>query len=386
MPSEIEPPGRPSSLMGVASTPAVAALFALAVGFGQDEAAGQAVFTPEVIGTAVAPWSETHGVTLLAGERIACTIDSYEGQIHCLDMAGTVVGVFGREGEGPGEFGSPASLARGEEGTVGVADLDLGRFTVFEPTGAYLTTVRLPGTTFSPTPSFGEVLSGVSFNFGVMMAGGNSGTLMTRFDVNVASGQVVREEASPRGPWDVECEPVIWGTPDRDDGWVFVACEGHLVFVGDSGDAIVVQAPAYVPELPDDRDVARREEELVVFYRGLESLGISISGRIADRLKSYRATPKLYRLGTRHQLFDAANRYWIATRRDLHEWSYLDVYENAAYLGSVKVRDRLMAFDLVGSTLVVLVERQVGSDDADGIPNRALDWYDVGDLRFGTRP
>ena len=31
---------------------------------------------------------------------------------------------------------------------------------------------------------------------------------------------------------------------------------------------------------------------------------------------------------------------------------------------------------------VVLVERQVGADDADGIPDRALDWYDIGDLPF----
>ncbi len=59
--------------------------------------------------------------------------------------------------------------------------------------------------------------------------------------------------------------------------------------------------------------------------------------------------------------------------------SYLDVSEIAEYAGSVKVRDRLRAFDLLGSTPVVLVDRQVGPD-ADGIPDRALDWYDIGDL------
>ena len=84
-----------------------------------------------------------------------------------------------------------------------------------------------------------------------------------------------------------------------------------------------------------------------------------------------------------NQLVDAANRYWIATQRDTHEWSYLDVYENAEYVGSVRVRDRIRGFDLLGSTLVVLVERQVGPDDADWIPDRALDWYDIGDLGLG---
>ena len=58
----------------------------------------------------------------------------------------------------------------------------------------------------------------------------------------------------------------------------------------------------------------------------------------------------------------------------------MDVYESAEYVGSVRVRDRLRAFDLLGSTLVVLVERQAGPDDADGIADRALDWYDIGGL------
>ena len=111
--------------------------------------------------------------------------------------------------------------------------------------------------------------------------------------------------------------------------------------------------------------------------------GFPASTDVDENLESYRATPKRYFLGTDRQLFDAANRYWIATQRDTHEWSYLDVYESAEYVGSVKVRDRLRGFDLLGSTLVVLVDRQVGPDDADGIPDRALDWYDIGDLPFG---
>ncbi len=159
-----------------------------------------------------------------------------------------------------------------------------------------------------------------------------------------------------------------------------MACEGHLIFVGDTGDATVLRAPTYLAELPDERDVARFEEFLMVVNR-LNDRPASES--VDENLESYRATPKKYSLGTDHQLFDAANRYWVATQRDTHEWSYLDVYENAEYVGSVKVRDRLRAFDFLGSTLVVLVDRQVGADDADGIPDRALDWYEIGDLALG---
>ena len=380
MPYMTEPPRRRFSPMKAVLMPAIAALLALAGACVQDDAAGEAIFTPEVIGTAALPLSENNEVALLADERTTCVVDSYETQVRCVDVEGAVVGVFGQEGEGPGEFGSPAYLARGEEATVGVQDWELGRFTVFEPSGAYVSEVRAPVGLFVPLRSFGTVLSGVSLDVMAMLGGEISGSLMVRFDVNVATGKVLREEASPRGPWDVACGELTWGIPDQAEGWVFVACEGHLIFVGDTGDATVLRAPTYLAELPDERDVARFEEFLMVVNR-LNDRPASES--VDENLESYRATPKKYSLGTDHQLFDAANRYWVATQRDTHEWSYLDVYENAEYVGSVKVRDRLRAFDFLGSTLVVLVDRQVGADDADGIPDRALDWYEIGDLALG---
>lgn len=350
---------------------------AACVACGPGEPADEAVFTPELIGTAAVPLSESDEVALLADERTACVIDSYEGQVRCVAGEGNVVGVFGREGEGPGEFGDPAHLARGEAGTVGVVDSDLGRFTVFEPSGAYVSDVPLPDV-FQPFPSFGTAVSGVSLDYMVML-GRMSGSLMTRYEVDLASGETVRQEESPPGPWDIECGQVIHGIPDPADGWAFVACEGHLIFVGDTGDATVLRAPTYVPELPNERDMARREEELLALNR---SQGLPRTPAIDEGLERYGATPKHYYLSAGEHLFDAANRYWVATGRDQHEWSWLDVYADAEYVGSVRVRDRLRAFDLLESTLVVLVDRQVGPDDGDGIPDRALDWYDIANLPF----
>lgn len=353
------------------------ALLAFAAACGRDDAADEAIFTPESIGTAAVPLSESEEVALLADARTACVIDSYEIRVRCVGGEGSVVGVFGGEGEGPGEFVDPTYLARGEAGTVGVVDSDLGRFTVFEPSGAYVSDVMLPEV-FQPFPAFGAAVSGVSLDFMVML-GRMSGSLMTRHEVDLASGEVLGQEGSPPGPWDVECGQVIHGIPDPAEGWAFVACEGHLIFVGGTGDATVLRAPMYVPELPNERDVARMEEELLVLNR---SQGLPRTPAIDEGLERYRATPKHYYLRAGEQLFDDANRYWIATQRDQHDWSWLDVYENAEYVGSVRVRDRLRAFDLLGSTLVVLVDRQVGPDDADGIPDRALDWYDIADLPF----
>ena len=287
------------------------------------------------------------------------------------------MGLFGREGEGPGEFASPTYLARGEEGTVGVADLELGRFTVFEPSGAHVSQVAMPSAAFSPISSFGDILTGASVDIMALMAG--DGYMMNRFDVNVASGEVVRQERSPSGPWDIECGDAVGGIPNRADGWVLVACEGHLIFVGETGDATVLRAPMYVPELPDEQEAAEQEEERRAFNR---DLGVPEDMNLAEAMERFRTTPKNYHLSTAQQLIDAEGRYWIATQRDMTELSYLDVYENAAYVGSVRVRHRIRGFDVLGSTLVALVERPVGADDADGVADRALEWYEIGRVAF----
>ena len=69
----------------------------------------------------------------LADQNTACVIVSYEVQAHCVERAGIVVGRFGREGDGPGEFQSMIELVRGPGGVVGLRDSRLARLTVFRP-------------------------------------------------------------------------------------------------------------------------------------------------------------------------------------------------------------------------------------------------------------
>ena len=53
----------------------------------------------------------------------------------------------------------------------------------------------------------------------------------------------------------------------------------------------------------------------------------------------------------------------------------------ADYAGTVSIRERLLGFDLLGSTLVALVERRPGPD---GIALRAIDWYQIDGLQLGS--
>ena len=92
------------------------AFLAFAAACGQSDTTDNTIFTPEVIASAALPPSENDEVALLADERTACVIDSYEGQVRCVDGEGAVVGVFGRKGKGPGSLARPPpSLAARRE-------------------------------------------------------------------------------------------------------------------------------------------------------------------------------------------------------------------------------------------------------------------------------
>ena len=329
---------------------------------------------PERIGTVEVPLSQSGSIALLSDENTACVFDSYEVQVRCVDRSGDVVGVFGREGEGPGEFGWLYRLVGGRNNTLGTVDNRLQRFTVFEPSGALVSEVALPGEALimSPASRFSTtvaVVSTVTWDASVDQGG------LALFEIDLASAEATRTEVPPVDA-QVECETINYGFPDPRGGWVYVACEGHMVFVAEDGRVSVLQAPTYTGELPHERDFAVMEEA----NRGMQRFG-----GLWDReaLEQYRSTPKNYHLVLGEQKFDEQGMLWIATQRDRDFFSYLDVYDpaEAAFVGSVRVDDRIMGFDLLGSTLVVVVERQLSPDDADGIADRAVDWYDISEWR-----
>ena len=100
-----------------------------------------------------APLSRNTDVALV-DENTACVINSHEFLVQCRNRAGSRVGVFGGEGEGPGEFRRPAYIERGSAVTLRVFDLALRRMTVFEASGTRLSETTLPPV-FFPVGPFG---------------------------------------------------------------------------------------------------------------------------------------------------------------------------------------------------------------------------------------
>ena len=322
---------------------------------------------------------DTRGlIALLSDETTACVAELYENRIRCFDRSGEGVGVFGGEGEGPGEFDMINVLVAGHDGTLGVLDFGLNRFSVFEPSGALVTEMLLPAAAAAdliPVWRFGESVVGVAittFDFALFEAGAGSGGFMSMFEIDIASGTVVRREELPPVDAEIECEKVHYGLPDPGGGWVFTACEGHLVFVSRDGETTVVRAPTYTYELPSARDIADWVETE-------RSSGRAGAAEYEEAMEQFRLTPKEYHLSWSEK-FDEQGRFWIATEQNRDDFSYLDVYlpREGTFFGSIRAQDRVLGFDVAGSTLAVLVERMPTPDDPEGIPARAIDWYDIG--------
>lgn len=126
---------------------------------------------PVLIGSAHVPNSLSSTVALL-DERTACTFDTYQTKIDCVDRSGRVIGHFGSAGEGPGEFRDPTQLVRGTDGSLGVMDNISSKFLVFTRVGELITEFSLPNRrVFYPASPFDTTIIGVSWGTGPVADG-----------------------------------------------------------------------------------------------------------------------------------------------------------------------------------------------------------------------
>lgn len=323
------------------------------------------------------------GAIALATEETACVIDTYRSQVHCIHRHGEQTHVFGRRGQGPGEFPyTPQRIVRGPNGTVGV--IGMRKMAMFEPSGSLVTEVGLPGRV-RPAAPIDSVLVGelLEMNRQTRVLG------IRHVTVDVRTGDLLWERVYPASTGaEAECPPQVspsgrnlptdlGGALRSPSGrMVFtVLCRGQLLFLAHPDDdvGIVVQPTPYTADYPSPKDVER-------YLDSCESPERRFLG-IPCQVEEFRSTPKRYGV---HYWIDDQDRLWVLTERDREESSYLDVYVGTEFAGSLQVRHRAVGFDVLGSTLAVLVDRPIGPDDTDGFPDRAIDWYDIGGLNFGT--
>ena len=324
-----------------------------------------------------APLSYNDDIALVADD-VACAIDSFESRVLCRDWRGGVVGVFGREGDGPGEFRGLSGVERGPDGLLAAFDLELARLTFFKPDGTRSSEVPMPAGFYAQELQSGQVLGlRVSFSNRDRAAGLPPFVPMS---VDASSGQQLWERSDIAEAADRECLTAFIGTADPAGGLVYLACEHELAFFDqpDAESATVVPSPAYTGELPNERDVDAYVDGISRIGGGVVTPPESVKEAYAA---GFREEPKSWFLRPFPFKFDGASRLWVATTRDRDTYSYFDIWIGTQYAGAVRIRDRLLGYDLLGSVLVALVERKPGRD---GIAQRAIDWYDISEVEFGS--
>ncbi len=319
-----------------------------------------------------APISTSNDVAIIS-EEIVCLSNSYEFRIHCVDRINGNATVIGGEGRGPGEFGAPPGIRRSRDGHVVAIDIREDRLTLFKPNGTLVSETRLPSG-FSPTLLRGDRL----FGFELVLDFENEfQPSYVPMEVDVSSGEVLWKRADLAEAVDRECFNPAVGASTPDGGLVLQVCEYELAFFShkDAPTVTVVASPSYVEALPNERDLAAHIDDMSeiqsIFERSFtESQMDALVAEFLEKPKEW-----LFKPGTFD--FDNQNHLWVATTRDRDAFSYFDIWTDTTYVGAVRVKDRLMGFDIFESTLVTLVER---APDKDGVAERAVDWYDLGEV------
>lgn len=333
-----------------------------------EEAPGRAAAPPVLRFSAEAPPSIADDIALLQSQ-MACGIESYETRIYCVTPAGDLH-MLGREGEGPGEFSWITQVLRGPDGTLGVVDGELNRLSVLDPVSGVLVSETPMPPRFTTPSRLEPTLSGSYRQLGI-------GSFEAQVDAE--TGGILWERSLPEDI--LECGVQSSGLLTARSGLVLVACHGEFLIWFAHRDAqeptAIIPVPTFIPRFPNSEEIARYSTRTW----GRPPTEIEI--------ERYRTTPKHW-YGQRR--VDERDRLWAISNWEAGDAvpnsSYLDVYdlgsEAPTYLGAVEVRHRVVGFDVLGETLVVLVDRPVTPADPAGIPRRGIDWYQLAEATLGT--
>lgn len=313
------------------------------------------------------PFSETHFL-LLTDDNNACLIDSYESQVVCGGPEWREVTRLGREGRGPGEFYALLGVESLESGGLGVVDFGNRRATLLSPSGRVERTIPFGGRPSLIRTPADSILLVPESDPGHWAPGQSSTRRRTRIArVRVETGAIQWDtllvpESVPMG--DI---PMVGGAWSPQHGYVFLQYPYQLIRFSPAGDFLNVISPShYEPEFPSDQDAKKHISDLTQLF----------GQRPSDQsIRHWREKPKRGVVNVQQVTFSEDGLLWVATTRDRTLWSYIDVYSSGGkgHVGSLRVRDRLLAFDVRQGTLAVLVERK-----RDGIPAYDIDWYRVG--------
>jgi hypothetical protein len=303
--------------------------------------------------------------------------DADEGQLIVYSREGREESRLGRKGAGPGEYGLPQGAVVGPDGSLGVIDGLLSRFSHYDANHRLVATHPLPGTPLQLLNWDGK------HALLVWLEGMNTGPVVGRVDVATGKAHVLYRpyerapELAKDAPESAAPGSQPWVTTAfARDGRVLVARgETYRIFAFDTAGAVRQRfgRDDVQRERPSEHEAAELEQAM---SRMFEKAGLA-SEQSAPFISAVRTRPKPFFM--MHSFAtDASGRLWIATQRGAYGETQLDLFgADGTFLRTVAVRDRVRRITISEPYLAVLVKRQSG--DAEGA--EGVDVYRLDDLR-----
>ena len=298
-----------------------------------------------------------NGVALLH-DSVACVIQAYETRVICGDVTWDQTYSVGRAGDGPGEFRRISQIRRAEGGALAVVDGRLRRVTFFQ-SGVLVLTVSTPALfRLLDTPAATVLLgsSQLDLEMDLTKPGATIHRVMPLSPDLNKSTQIAHESR-------LGAHAFPHGVRLNDGGYLFYAGDSILALYDAQGrfreEVVVTNLGS---GLPTDWDVEQYVRDMRTGFADVPS-----AEDLADFKK--RRLPAL--LPGIAMVRDTAGLVWIARREGGGTASFLEVRNDSAVVEVVELPGRMLAFDLLGTTLVVLRDPDLPSAEL------ALDWYRV---------
>ena len=304
------------------------------------------------------PPSGREGVAVL-DDGTACVIQSYDVGVRCGDRSWDRVVLVGSEGSGPGEFKRVSQISRTDEGLLAVIDGGMRRLTVFEGTKPVQTLRIPPGLRFLGIPTDSLILGStfVTPDFDLSTPGGTVHWLRPQ-DPQSSDSLTLRHDSR------IGAHAYFHGAR--------LAGNRDLLFY--AGDSILVQfdsAGRLINEMPvvhlgsgllTEPDVAQYVDDMTTGLRTPPS---------PDEIAEYRATRMPAVVPGTGIVTGPFGTVWIARQEGRLEESVLEVRTADGSATTIKVGGRLLGFDILDSTLVVLRDPMLPTAE------RELSWHRI---------
>lgn len=270
-------------------------------------------------------------------------------EIRVFDAAGNHVRTMGRQGAGPGELNQPVGLQWDRQGRLWTVDQANARFSVFDTTGAFVTSHRKGGGLFSWQWDGGITRDGRLLAAGMRMVGEGSGLRsagrvlieydslvqpVDTFEIPQYDAPVFEHRtANSRTMMNVPFAPSLAWLVDKDGYyWAGVSDRYHLARVSMRGDTVRVVEREWTPApvTAAERDV--KIEELK---------GFRDAGGKPDLSRIPSQKPAFHRI-----VADDRNHLWVAPQlAEAEDGRVFDVFDaEGRYLGPVRMAEKLHSF------------------------------------------